>query len=319
MKAVVVYEAGGPEALQCREVPTPEARPGWTLVKVRGVGVNHSEIFTREGKSPSVSFPRILGIECVGQVERTFNPRLHAGQTVVSIMGEMGRAFDGGYAQYALLPDEQVYPVSTSLPWEQLAAVPETYYTAFGSLERLRIEDGDDVLVRGATSGVGVAFLKLVKALYPSCRVAGSTRSAQKGERLLGEGFDRCVVDDRNALKTEDSFDAILDLVGPAAAQDTFAHIRPGGTVCITGLLGGQWTLDGFDPIVDTNGGCLTGFYSGDVDGERLQALISTIEDRQIDVKPERTFRLSEMRQAHAYLASRDSFGKAVAIPEFDE
>ena len=180
MKAVVVYKAGGPEALQYREVPTPEARPGWTLVKVRGVGVNHSEVFTREGKSPSVSFPRILGIECVGQVERTFNPRLHAGQTVISIMGEMGRAFDGGYAQYALLPDEQVYPVSTSLPWEQLAAVPETYYTAFGSLERLRLEDGDDVLVRGATSGVGVAFLKLVKALYPSCRVAGSTRSAQR-------------------------------------------------------------------------------------------------------------------------------------------
>ena len=74
MKAVVVYKAGGPEALQCREVPTPEARPGWTLVKVRGVGVNHSEVFTREGKSPSVSFPRILGIECVGQVERTFTP-----------------------------------------------------------------------------------------------------------------------------------------------------------------------------------------------------------------------------------------------------
>ena len=93
MKAVVVYKAGGPEALQYREVPTPEARPGWTLVKVRGVGVNHSEVFTSEGKSPSVSFPRILGIECVGQVERTFNPRLHAGQTVVSIMGEMGARF----------------------------------------------------------------------------------------------------------------------------------------------------------------------------------------------------------------------------------
>lgn len=124
MKAVVVYKAGGPEALQYREVPTPEARPGWTLVKVRGVGVNHSEVFTREGKSPLVSFPRILGIECVGQVERTFNPRLHAGQTVISIMGEMGRAFDGGYAQYALLPDEQVYPVSTSLPWSNWPPSP---------------------------------------------------------------------------------------------------------------------------------------------------------------------------------------------------
>ena len=319
MKAVVVSEAGGPEVLRYCDVPTPVARPGWSLIKVRGAGDNHSEIFTREGKSPSVAFPRILGIECVGQVEQTLNPDLHVGQTVVSIMGEMGRDFDGGYAQYALLPDERIHPVATSLPWESLAAVPETFYTAFGSLERLRLGDGQDVLVRGATSGVGIAFSKLVRALYPSCSITGSTRSADKGERLLNAGFDRYVVDDRNALRTKASFDAILDLIGPAAAKDTFAHIAPGGTVCITGLLGGQWTLEGFDPIMDTNGGYLAGFYSGDVEGESLQRLVAMIEDRRIDVRPERAFPLSQMRQAHAYLASRDSFGKVVAIPEFDE
>lgn len=252
-------------------------------------------------------------------MERTFNPRLHAGQTVVSIMGEMGRAFDGGYAQYALLPDEQVYPVSTSLPWEQLAAVPETYYTAFGSLERLRLEDGDDVLVRGATSGVGVAFLKLVKALYPSCRVAGSTRSAQKGERLLGEGFDHCVVDDRNTLKT--GTPSMRSSIWSARRR----HKTPSPTSgraepCASqGCSAGSGPLTTSTPSWTQTGGYLTGFYSGDVDGERLQALISTIEGREIDVRPERTFRLSEMRQAHAYLASRESFGKAVAIPEFDE
>lgn len=146
-----------------------------------------------------------------------------------------------------------------------------------------------------------------------------ATRSADKGERLLNAGFDRYVVDDRNALRTKASFDAILDLIGPAAAKDTFAHIAPGGTVCITGLLGGQWTLEGFDPIMDTNGGYLAGFYSGDVEGESLQRLVAMIEDRRIDVRPERAFPLSQMRQAHAYLASRDSFGKVVAIPEFDE
>ena len=108
MKAVLVKEAGGPEVLQVVEVPKPTVKEGWTLVKVQGFGINHSEIFTRQGLSPSVQFPRILGIECVGLVEETNRPDLQVGQQVISIMGEMGRAFDGGYAEYVLLPDEQV-------------------------------------------------------------------------------------------------------------------------------------------------------------------------------------------------------------------
>ena len=156
MKAVLVKEAGGPEVLQVVEVPKPTVKEGWTLVKVQGFGINHSEIFTRQGLSPSVQFPRILGIECVGLVEETNRPDLQVGQQVISIMGEMGRAFDGGYAEYVLLPDEQVYPVRTELDLESLIALPETYYTAFGSYLNLKIEEGDRVLVRAATSGVGI-------------------------------------------------------------------------------------------------------------------------------------------------------------------
>ena len=68
MKAVKIYQAGGPEQLIYQDVPTPDIKEGWSLVKIKGFGINHSEIFTREGKSPSVQFPRILGIECVGEV-----------------------------------------------------------------------------------------------------------------------------------------------------------------------------------------------------------------------------------------------------------
>ena len=140
MKAIVIYEAGGPEKLIYTDVPTPKVKPGWSLVRVMGRGVNHSEIFTRDGQSPSVKFPRILGIECVGVIAGSTDPeRLPEGCKVISIMGEMGRAFDGGYAEYALLPNDQIYPVDTDLPWEILAAVPETYYTAFGSMKNLRI------------------------------------------------------------------------------------------------------------------------------------------------------------------------------------
>ena len=176
MKAVVIYEAGGPEQLKVETREIPKRKEGWTLVKIKGFGINRSEIFTREGHSPSVKFPRILGIECVGEIEETTSSNLKKGQKIVSIMGEMGRAFDGSYAEYVLLPNEQVYPVNTSLTWEELATVPETYYTAFGSMYNLQIKETDNILVRAGSSGVGIAFLKLVKAKFPNIRIVASIR-----------------------------------------------------------------------------------------------------------------------------------------------
>ena len=115
MKAVVVYAPGGAEQLVYMDVPRPVLKDGWSLVRVRAFGVNHSEIFTRQGLSLSVTFPRILGIECVGTVEETTDAvRLPVGQRVVSLMGEMGGAFDGSYAEYILLPNAQIYPVLIS-------------------------------------------------------------------------------------------------------------------------------------------------------------------------------------------------------------
>ena len=118
MKAIVIHKAGDAQQLQLEERPIPALKEGWTLVKVKGFGINRSEIFTRQGHSPSVIFPRILGIECVGVVEATTSPTLQKGQTVVLLMGEMGRAFDGSYAEYTLLPNEQVYPITTTLSWK---------------------------------------------------------------------------------------------------------------------------------------------------------------------------------------------------------
>ncbi len=184
MKAIVVYEAGGPEKLIYTDVEKPKVKAGWSLVQVKGFGINHSEIFTRQGLSPSVSFPRILGIEAVGViVETTDEAKLPIGQTVISIMGEMGRDFDGSYAEYVLLPNQQIYPVNTRLPWEILATIPETYFTAFGSMKRLNIKETDSILVRGATSGVGLAFLNLVKAQFPQIEICGTTRSLTKKEQ----------------------------------------------------------------------------------------------------------------------------------------
>ena len=218
MKAIVIYEAGGPEKLVYTEVPVPEVKPGWSLVRIIGRGVNHSEIFTRDGQSPSVTFPRILGIEGVGMIAESTDPiRLPAGEKVISIMGEMGRAFDGSYAEYALLPNNQIYPVTTDLPWEILAALPETYYTAYGSMKNLRITEGSKILVRGGTSGVGIAFVRLVKSGFKDVQVTGTTRNLRKAGALLDEGFDQVVEDRDQVLQTEERYDRIFDLIGPAA------------------------------------------------------------------------------------------------------
>lgn len=316
MKAVVVNTPGDVSVLEVKEVEKPSLKPDWSLVRVQGFGINHSEIFTRQGQSPSVAFPRILGIECVGVIEETSSKQLKKGQQVISIMGEMGRAYDGSYAEYVLLPDEQLYPVTSHLPLESLVALPETYYTAFGSYQTLQLNEADRVLVRGATSGVGVAFAKLVKARFPKIHLVGTSRSISKKEALLAAGFDQVVLDQDNVLQTDETFTKIYDLIGPKAMQDTVQHLEEFGIVSSNGLLGGQWTLSDFDHITGFHQKYLTSFYSGAVSAEKLQELVSFVEDFHVDVAPAKIFRLEQIQEAHAYLESAQSFGKVIVLNE---
>ncbi len=125
MQAVVIYEPGGPEVLKLEEWPVPTPRPGWVLIRVKAFGLNRSELFTRQGHSPNVKFPRILGIEAVGVVEEAPDGEFRPGQTVATAMGGMGRQFDGGYAEYTCVPGGQVQAVNTSLDWPTLGALPD--------------------------------------------------------------------------------------------------------------------------------------------------------------------------------------------------
>ena len=317
MKAVKIYQAGGPEQLIYQDVPTPDIKESWSLVKIKGFGINHSEIFTREGKSLSVQFPRILGIECVGEVAQSSTPALAVGQKVVSIMGEMGRAFDGSYAEYVLLPNEQIYPVYTDLDWTTLAAIPETYYTAFGSLQQLRIAPQDRVLVRGAGSGVGVAFAQLLKAQFPHVVLHGSTRNPAKATRLQAVGFDEVITEADGKIQTDQSYDKILELVGPATLRDSFSHINEHGIVCNTGQLGNIWYVNNFDPIIELkNNSYLTAFYSGNVSQAKLDAMFDYIRQFNVKILIERVFALEQVPEAHRFLQSEAGFGKVVVVNE---
>ena len=117
MKAAVVYEPGGPEVFRLEERRVPEPQPGWVLIRVKARGLNRSELFTRQGHSPSVKFPRILGIEGVGEVAACPGGEFEVGQTVATAMGGMGRQFEGSYADYTCVPVGQVQALETSLEW----------------------------------------------------------------------------------------------------------------------------------------------------------------------------------------------------------
>ena len=316
MKAVVVSKAGDSSVLEVTQVAKPQVKSGWSLVKIMGFGINRSEIFTRQGLSPSVTFPRILGIECVGVIEETTDPsRLPVGQKIISIMGEMGRDFDGSYAEYVLLPNEQIYPISTQLVWATLATIPETYYTAFGAYKNLKIGSDDVVLVRGGASGVGTAFVKLLKAKFPEVKVYASVRNAAKKAQLLSVGYDDLVIDDNGILKTDLKFTKILELVGPATIKNSIAHLEENGIVCSCGQLGKKWYLEDFDPIMELqNNIYLTTFYSGNVSQEKIQEMLTYIEQERVDICPEKVFDLENVKAAHDYLESVAAFGKVIVL-----
>ena len=230
MKAVVLDAPGPPEALRIRDVAIPTPRPGEVLIKVAAFGLNRSELHTRLGLASGVTFPRVLGIEATGTVAACPGGELRVGQQVATMMGGMGRTFDGGYAEYTCVPARQVVPFSSSLDWATLGAVPEMLQTAYGSLTiGLDAQQGQSILIRGGTSSVGMATAVLAKRL--DMTVLSTTRSPGKIEELRRIGADHVVIDDgqiadrvRDILPT--GVDTALELVGTPTLPDTLAATK---------------------------------------------------------------------------------------------
>ena len=164
MRAAVLEAPGPPEALQIREIPIPTPRPGWVLIRVKAFGLNRSELHTRLGLAEDMTFPRVLGIGAIGIVAAAPGGEFGVGQQVATMMGGMGRTFDGGYAEYTRVPASQVIPFHSTLDWATLGAVPEMLQTAYGSLTiGLDMQPGQSLLIRGGTSSVGMAAAVLAK------------------------------------------------------------------------------------------------------------------------------------------------------------
>lgn len=241
MKAVIIYEAGGPEVLKLETLPIPTPGNDEVLLKVKAFGLNRSELFTRQGHSPGVHFPRVLGIEAVGVVEACPNGRWKVGDKVATCMGGMGRDFDGSYAEYTCVKADNVQPINSDLDWTTLGALPEMLQTAWGSLLiALKLKASDRLLIRGGTSSVGLVAAAIAK--NHGCFVAATTRSASKesADVLRKNSVDQVIVDDgKVATQVQDhKFDKVLELVGTTTLEDSLLCAAAGGIVCMTGILG---------------------------------------------------------------------------------
>lgn len=314
MKAVVLTKPTKAEDVALSDVEIPKVKPGWVLVKIKAFGLNHSEQILREFEIENdyIQKPVIPGIECVGEIADASDSGLNVGQKVAALMGGMGRSFNGSYAEYALLPVHHVFPVESNLTWSEMGAIPETYFTAWGSLfECLHLQPSDRLLIRGATCALGYVSVQLAKAL--GCTVIGTTHKEEKLSLLKEAGCDEAILDDGSMKGKISGVNKALELVGIKTLRDTLFAIEKGGIVCNTGILGKVYEWNGFDPIKDIpNGVYLTSFFSNYPTQKMIQDIFTFMDENHIEPLIGATYDFEHIKDACVALDSGKVNGKIV-------
>jgi NADPH:quinone reductase len=322
MRAIVIERFGGPECLAFHELPDPEPLAGHVVIAVKAFGINHAEMHMRRGEWAEAA--EVSGIECVGEVHACPGGEFEPGAKVAALMGGLGRTINGSYAEYTRVPAANVASIESDLPWAQLAALPETFATAWTCLFRnLELERGQSLVVRGATSSFGQAAVKL--AVRAGARVIATSRDPERFALLERLGAERAELEGPQlSERIEDAkrIDAVLDLVGNSTILDSLALLRRGGRACLAGWLGGLDPIADFNPLLQMASGVHLTFFASFAFGTPgfplsdvpLQRIADDVAAGRLDAAPARVFGFDEIHEAHRALEAGTAGGKMVVV-----
>ncbi len=322
MRAIIRKSFGGPEVLSIQDLPDPEATAGHVLVEVKAFGVNHAETHMRRGDWPEAA--PVSGIECVGLVREGPDGRFRPGQRVAALMGGMGRTINGSYAEFTCPPATNVVPIDSDLPWDELAAIPESYATAWACLHgNLALSAGQTLVIRGATSALGQAALNI--AAQAGAHVIATTRRRERFAALEALGAKRLLLEEAGLSREvrrlhPDGVDRVLELVGNSTLLDSLAMVRRDGRLCLAGFLGGLAPVNGFNPLLQMPSGVHFSFFGSFMFGTPgfplsdvpLQAIVDRVATGTYRAKPARVFRFHDIGEAHRVMESSEANGKLV-------
>jgi NADPH:quinone reductase-like Zn-dependent oxidoreductase len=322
MKAIVIKQYGGPDVLAIEERPDPQPAPGRVVIEVKAFGLNHAEIYFRKGAWGDVA--EISGIECVGLVRSDPERRFSPGQKVMALVGGMGRGINGSYAKFVSVPHTNVVAVDTDLAWEELAAIPESYATAWTSLMGiLGLAKNQVVAIRGATSALGQAAVNIAAGI--GAEVIATTRQASRMALLESLGAHEVLLESQDLAKDvrerhPHGIDAVLDIVGNTTILNSLAMLRRGGHACLVGFLGGGGPLT-LEPVFQMPSGrhfsvfasaLVTGTPEFPLSEIPFQTIVDRVAAGTYRAKPARVFAFDEIQNAHRLMESNGAGGKIV-------
>jgi len=322
MRAIVLEKFGGLDSLVYRDIPEPEPGAGNVVIQVKAFGINHAEMHMRRGEWAEAA--PVSGIECVGLVKSCPGGEFPVGAKVAALMGGLGRTINGSYAEFTRAPATNVAIIEPDLSWAELAALPETFATAWTCLFRnLEIEEGQTLVIRGATSSFGQAAVKL--AVNAGLRVTATSRSRERFPLLESLGVGRVELegpDLSGRIEGAKSIDAVLDLVGNSTILDSLRMLRRGGRACLAGWLGGLAPIADFNPLLQMASGVYLTFFGSFVFGipgfplsdVPLQEIAQAVASGRLEAKPARVFRFEEIREAHRVMEANEARGKMVVV-----
>lgn len=321
MKGVTIRQPGGPEQLVLTELPTPNLKEGEILIKVQSAAVNRTDIITREGKSGYMKNP-VLGVEVAGTVEKiSGTSNLAVGDRV------MGLVNGGAYAEYAVMPNDRAIKIPDNFSFEQGAAIPEVFLTAFQTLYWIgKLTNHETVLIHAGASGVGTAAIQLAKKISDAKVIvtAGSKKKLEFCEQL---GADVLINYKEQAFEEEvlrvtdgKGVDLILDFIGADYWEKNLASIKQAGRWVLIGTLGGGIVqkvnlMALMAKYVQINGTLLTprsDQYKADLTKEFAGVVLPFFEDGSIQPIIDTVFPIKDVAAAHTYMEENRNMGKII-------